>query len=54
MIPNRTWSQFQNAHKSKGWTLQEMKRRYQDERKRFDQEQQFINSGLFIKGIKNG
>ena len=51
MVPNRTWKQFQTANKNKDWTLTEMKRKYSDERKRFDQQNQFINSGLFLRGI---
>lgn len=54
MIPNRTWKQFQKANEKKNWTLTEMKRKYQDERKLFERQQQFINSGLFVKGLKNG
>lgn len=54
MIPNRTWKQFVNAKENKDLTLTEQKRKYSDERTRYDREQQFINSGLFIQGIKNG
>ena len=52
MIPNRTWRQFINANENKNLTLAEQKRKYADERKRFDQHQQFINSGLFMQGLK--
>jgi len=54
MIPNRTWQQFINAKENKSLSLTEQKRKYSDERKRFEQHQTFINSGLFIQGIKNG
>ncbi len=51
---NRTWQQFIKAKENKDLTLAEQKRKYADERKKFDQHQNFINSGLFIQGIKNG
>ena len=54
MIPNRTWKQFINAKENKNLTLAEQKRKYADERKRFDQQNAFVNSGLFIKGLRNG
>ena len=43
MIPNRTWQQFVNAPEN---------RKYSDERKRFENQQNFINSGLFMQGLK--
>jgi hypothetical protein len=54
MIPNRTWQQFIKAKGNTTLSLKEQKRKYSDERKKFDQEQSFINSGLFIQGLKNG
>ena len=54
MIPNRTWQQFIKAKENKDLSLTEQKRKYSDERKRFDNQQNFINSGLFIQGLKNG
>jgi|TARA_Y100000114_G_scaffold66352_1_gene60846 hypothetical protein len=54
MIPNRTWRQFVNAPENKNLSLSEQKRKYSDERKRFEQQNQFINSGLFVQGLKNG
>jgi len=48
MIPNRTWQQFVNAPENKNLTLSEQKRKYADERKRFENQQNFINSGLFF------
>ena len=54
MIPNRTWQQFIKAKENKDLTLAEQKRKYADERKRFEQHQAFVNSGLFLQGIKNG
>lgn len=52
MIPDRTWQQFINAKENKNLTLQEQKRKYSDERKRFEQQRSFVNSGLFMQGIK--
>ena len=52
MIPNRTWQQFVNASENKNLTLSEQKRKYADERKRFENRQNFINSGLFMQGLK--
>ena len=52
MIPNRTWQQFVNAPENKNLTLSEQKRKYADERKRFENQQNFINSGLFMQGLK--
>jgi hypothetical protein len=52
MIPNRTWQQFIKASENKDLTLSEQKRKYSDERKRFDNQQDFINSGLFMQGLK--
>jgi hypothetical protein len=49
MIPDRTWQQFTKAHPD--LPLHEAKRKYSDERKRYEQQQQFINSGLFMKGL---
>jgi hypothetical protein len=54
MIPNRTWQQFIKAIENKDLSLKEQKQKYNDERKRYNQEQAFINSGLFMKGINNG
>ena len=54
MIPDRTWQQFIKAKENKDLSLTEQKRKYADERKRFDQQSAFINSGLFIQGLKNG
>ncbi len=54
MIPDRTWQQFIKAKENKDLTLAEQKRKYSDERKRFDQQSAFVNSGLFIQGLKNG
>mgnify|MGYP003962538465 CR=1 FL=1 len=54
MIPDRTWQQFVKAKENQKLTLTEQKRKYADERKRFDNERAFINSGLFIKGVQNG
>jgi hypothetical protein len=51
MIPNRTWQQFKAAYPN--LSLDEAKRKYSDERKRFDQQEQFVNSGLFMKGMRN-
>ena len=50
MILNRTWQQFIKAKENKDLSLAEQKRKYADERKRFDQHQAFINSGLYNKG----
>ena len=50
MILNRTWQQFIKAKENKNLTLAEQKRKYADERKRFDQHQVFLNSGLYNKG----
>jgi hypothetical protein len=51
MIPDRSWTQFVKAHEGKELTMEQLKRRYSDERKRLAQQQQFINSGLFMKGL---
>jgi hypothetical protein len=51
MIPDRTWQQFINAKENKNLTLQEQKRKYSDERKRFEQQRAFVNSGLFMQGL---
>ena len=50
MILNRTWQQFIKAKSNKDLTLAEQKRKYSDERKRYEQDQTFINSGLYNKG----
>ena len=50
MILNRTWQQFVKAKENVNLTLQEQKRKYADERKRFDAHQAFLNSGLYMKG----
>jgi len=50
MILNRTWQQFIKAKENKDLTLAEQKRKYADERKRFDQYQAFLNAGLYNKG----
>jgi|TARA_A100001201_G_scaffold59762_1_gene57219 hypothetical protein len=52
MIPNRTWQQFVKAPENKNLSLSEQKRKYSDERKRYENEQNFINSGLFLQGLK--
>ena len=51
MVPNRTWQQFAKATENVKLTLQEAKRKYADERKRWQMEQDYINSGLFMKGM---
>ena len=50
MILNRTWQQFVKANENKNLTLQEQKRKYADERKRYDAHVEFLNSGLYNKG----
>ena len=50
MIPNRTWQQFIKAKENKNLTLAEQKKKYADERRRFEQHQAFLNSGLYNKG----
>jgi hypothetical protein len=52
MILNRTWQQFYNAAENKNLTMEQAKRKYSDERKRYEQHQQFVNSGLYIQGLK--
>jgi len=47
MIPDRTWMQFSKAKENKLLTLTEQKRKYSDERKKFEQQSEFINSGLY-------
>ena len=42
------------AKENKDLSLMEQKRKYSDERKRFDNQNAFVNSGLFIQGLKNG
>ena len=39
MIPNRSWQQFIKSKENKDLTLTEQKRKYSDERKRYDQQQ---------------
>ena len=50
MILNRTWQQFVKATENQKLTLVEQKRKYAEERKRFDAHQAFLNSGLYNKG----
>ena len=50
MILNRTWQQFIKAKENKDLTLAEQKRKYTDERRRFEEHQAFLNSGLYNKG----
>ena len=50
MILNRTWQQFTKAKENKNLTLAEQKRKYADERKRYEAHITFINSGLYNKG----
>ena len=50
MILNRTWQQFIKAKENKNLTLAEQKKKYAEERRRFDQHQAFLNSGLYNKG----
>ena len=50
MILNRTWQQFTKAKENKNLTLAEQKRKYADERKRYEAHVTFINSGLYNKG----
>ena len=50
MILNRTWQQFVKAKENKNLTLAEQKKKYAEERRRFDQHQAFLNSGLYNKG----
>ena len=50
MIINRTWQQFIKAKENKNLTLAEQKKKYADERRRFEQHQAFLNSGLYNKG----
>ncbi len=54
MITDRSWTQFIKAKENKDLTLAEQKRKYSDERKRYEQQQTFVNSGLYIQGLKNG
>ena len=54
MILNRTWQQFIKADENINLTLQEQKRKYEVERSKFDQHQAFLNSGLYMRGNKNG
>ena len=50
MIPDRTWQQFIKAKENKNLTLAEQKKKYADERRRFEQHQAFLNAGLYNKG----
>jgi hypothetical protein len=50
MILNRTWQQFISAKENKNLTLTEQKKKYADERRRFEQHQAFLNAGLLNKG----
>ena len=50
MILNRPWQQFVKAKENKNLTLAEQKKKYADERRRFEQYQAFLNSGLYNKG----
>ena len=52
MIPDRSWQQFIKAKENQSLPLQEQKRKYADERKRFEQKKAFVNSGLFMQGLK--
>ena len=47
MIPDRTWMQFSKAKENKDLNLTEQKRKYSDERVKFEQQSAFINSGLY-------
>jgi hypothetical protein len=50
MILNRTWQQFTKAKENKNLTLVEQKKKYADERRRYEAHIAFINSGLYNKG----
>ena len=50
MILNRTSQQFVKAKQNKNLTLAEQKKKYAEERRRFDQHQAFLNAGLYNKG----
>ena len=50
MILNRNWQQFVKAKENKNLTLAEQKKKYAEERRRFDQHQAFLNAGLYNKG----
>jgi hypothetical protein len=50
MILNRTWQQFISSKENKNLTLAEQKKKFSDERRRFEQHQAFLNAGLFNKG----
>ena len=52
MIPNRTWQQVIKAPENKNLSLSEQKRKYSDERKRLENHLNFVNSGLFLQGLK--
>jgi len=47
MIPDRTWLQFTKAKENIDLTLTEQKRKYSNERMKFEQQNAFINSGLY-------
>ena len=50
MILNRTWQQFVKAKENANLTLQEQKKKYADERKRYEAHVAFLNAGLYNKG----
>ena len=54
MQNKQIFSIFKDFLENKNLTLQEQKRKYADERKRYEQHQAFLNSGLYMKGLKNG
>ena len=50
MIPNRTWKQFINAKENKNLTLAEQKKKYAEERRRYESHVAFLNASLHNKG----
>ena len=50
MILNRRWQQFSKAKENQKLTLAEQKKKYAEERKRYEAHIAFINSGLYNKG----
>jgi hypothetical protein len=50
MILNRSWQQFVKAKENKDLTLAEQKRKYANERKRYEAHEAFLNAGLYNKG----
>ena len=50
MILNRTWQQFIKAKENQKLTLAEQKKKYADERRRYERHVAFLNSGLYNKG----